>query len=358
MNDEKKRVLVCPLGWGLGHASRDIPIIESFLKADCDVIVAGDEQAIAILSKRFEGIKTILFPSFKVKFSKRKSQLFPLIRIAIKMPYHIIKEHFALKTMVKDYQINLVISDNRYGLWCKNAKTVLITHQLKVLFPSPFRFFEPFGETVIRFFAEKFDNCWIPDYSGSDNLAGVLSHPNKIPSNAKYIGILSRFSSIEINPNDTNWDLVGVVSGPSPHRELFIDEIQKLGQKKNLKTLIIKGVTREGTDIIEQNGIWYVGHLNDSNFASVIKSSKYLICRGGYSSIMDLVVLGVKCLIVPTPGQTEQVYLTKYLSEKGLFKVCKQDKLDCIDIKEALVIQDTRSNSTELLEKAIEELSF
>ncbi|RPH32751.1 MAG: hypothetical protein EHM93_07950 [Bacteroidales bacterium] len=337
MNGEKKTILVCPLGWGLGHASRDIPIIESFLRDGHEVIVAGDEQSLALLSKRFVGIKTIHFPSFKVRFSKRKSQLFPLIWIAIQLPYHILKEHFALNRLVKDYQIDLVISDNRYGLWCKNAKTVLITHQLKVLFPTPFRSFELAGQWAVRFFAEKFDSCWIPDFLGSDNLAGELSHPSKIPSNAEYIGILSRFLGIEINPTSINWDLVGVVSGPSPQRELFIEQVEKLVRRQKTKTLIMTGKPDEGTDIIEKNGIWYAGHLNDSTFASVLKSSKYLICRAGYSSIMDLVALGVKCLIVPTPGQTEQEYLAKHLSNEGLFKVCQQNKLENIDISEAKV---------------------
>lgn len=356
MNDEKKKVLICPLGWGLGHASRVIPIIDSFLKSGHEVIVAGDDLQLALLSKRFEGIRTINFPSFEVRFSKRKSQLLPLIWIAIRLPYHIIKEHFVLNRLIKQHEIDIVISDNRYGLWNKNVKTIFITHQLKVFFPKPFQFLEPVGERFIRYLAEKYDSCWISDISGLDNLAGELSHPRKLPSNGKYVGLLSRFTGIEINQNGRNWDLVGVVSGPSPHREMFIEEIEKLSLKHNLKTLIIKGKPDERAEIIEKNGIWYASHLNDSTFAMVLLSSKYLIFRAGYCSLMDLVVLGIRCMIVPTPGQTEQIYVAEYLSNKGLFKTCKQSEIENINISDTLVIRETSSCSNVLLEEAIHEL--
>ena len=336
MDERKKIILVCPLGWGLGHASRDIPIIDFLQKNGHEVIIAGDEIQLVLLSQHFEGVKTIPFPSIKVKFSKSQSQIFPLLWIALRLPYHIIKEHIILKGLVRKLKIDVVISDNRYGLWNNNIETILITHQLKVFFPRPFRIFEPIGARFIRFMAEKFDTCWIPDYPDSDGLAGELSHPRRLPSNANYIGILSRFSRINPIQLPLTWELVGIVSGPSPHREIFIAEIEKLSRRYDIKTLIVKGNPNEGIDTVEQNGIWYVGHLNDKEFSSVITSSKYLICRAGYSSIMDMVALGVKCLMVPTPGQTEQEYLSSYLSEMKRSNEKKQSELSNIDISEAV----------------------
>ncbi len=358
MDDEKKRVLICPLGWGLGHASRDIPIIDNFLSKGCEVIVAGDKQQINLLTQRFTGIKAIDFPSFKVKFSKGKSQLWPLTRIAFFLPFYIIKEHFVLKRLIKEHQVDLVISDNRYGLWNRQVKSIFITHQLKLFFPTPFRFFEPVGEKFVRFFVRKFDECWIPDFQGSNNLAGKLSHPKRLPSNAQYIGILSRFRGVEINQTNTNWDLVGVVSGPSPQRELLIEQIEKLARSQRIKTLIIKGLPSEGTSIVEKDGIFYAGHLCDKDFGEVINSTKHLITRSGYTTLMDLTAIGAKGLIVPTPGQTEQVYLAEYLSDKGLFKTCKQSEIGNINISDAKVIYERPNSSNELLSKAIEDLSL
>jgi len=332
MDGEKKRVLICPLGWGLGHASRDIPIIESFLNAGHEVIVAGDNQQMSLLTQHFSGIKAIHFPSFKVKFSKGKSQLWPLTRIAFLLPFYIIREHFELNRLVKEYQFDIVISDNRYGLWNKHVKSIFITHQLKIFFPQPFRFLEPIGERFIRYFVKKFDECWVPDFSGKENLAGELSHPSKIEGNVQYIGLLSRFSNLRVNTTNETFDLVGVASGPSPQRELFIDEIVKFARIHSLKTLIIKGEPEAGAAIYMVDGIEFVGHLEELRFASIVKSSKRVICRAGYSTIMDMFALGVKPIIVPTPGQTEQEYLLKYLSNNKIMFGVSQSSIVQLNI--------------------------
>lgn len=333
---KRKRVLVCPLGWGLGHASRVIPIIEACSNLGYEVLVAASDQPLSLLSHKFPGIQTIQFPSFEVRLSRGNSQTIPLIGVALRLPYHILKEHFLLIRLVRQYQIHLVISDNRYGLWCRGANTILITHQLRVLFPKPFRFLGPVGQVLIRLIAERFSACWIPDNQGANSIAAELSHPTRLPRNASYIGILSRFTNYSMSPGQSGWDLVGIASGPNPHRELLISEIEKLATQHNLKTLIVKGLPEEGDNIVEKDGIYYAGHLCDYEFASVVKATKYLVCRAGYSTIMDLVALGTRGLLVPTPGQTEQEYLASHLASKRLFEVEQQSKLQGIDITRAL----------------------
>lgn len=338
-DDNAKRVLVCPLGWGLGHASRLIPIINLLQDAGCKVIIAGDSTQVSLLSSRFPSIETINFPSLRVKLSKSESQLFPLLGIAFRIPLWTIREHNALKRIIKEKRIDLIISDNRYGLWCKGTKSVLITHQLKVIFPKPFRFLEPLGGLFVRLISKKYNHCFVPDFKEQDNLAGELSHPYRKPSNLIYIGLLSRFNGIKLNINIPEWDLLGIASGPSPQREIFIEQIEKLSKCYSLKTLIIKGTPEEGTGISTQNNIFYAGHLGDDDFVKAINTSKFLITRSGYSTIMDLVSLGVRGLIVPTPGQTEQEYLAEYLSGKGIFNSCKQSDLENIDISVAQLIK-------------------
>lgn len=331
MDYEKKRVLICPLGWGLGHASRDIPIIDHFLKLGCEVFVAGDSQQINLLNQRFPKVKSILFPSIKVKFSKRNSQLWPLTRIAFLLPFYIIKEHFLLKRLIREHQIDIVVSDNRYGLWNRHVKTIFITHQLKIFFPQPFRFLEPIGERFIRYFVNKYDECWVPDLLGTQNLAGELSRPSVRIDNVRYIGVLSRFSNFKVDKSLDIFDLIGIASGPSPQREIFIDEITKFAHIHSFKTLIIMGEPEIGTTIKEVGGIQYAGHLNDSEFASLVKSAKNVICRAGYSTIMDMVALDVKPIIVPTSGQTEQEYLLKHLTGNRIMIGVDQSSLNQIN---------------------------
>jgi len=354
----KKRVLVCPLGWGLGHASRDIPIVEFLRNNGHEVIVAGDELQLTLIAQRFEGIKTIVFPSFKVQFSKRQSQIIPILWIALRLPYHIIKEHRSLKGIVRKHRIDVVISDNRFGLWCKGVKSIFITHQLQVIFPKPFRFLKPMGTIAIRFLTNKYDYCLVPDFKYDDNLSGKLSHLDNAPNKVKFIGALSRFNDFKFEVRSPVWDLVGIASGPSPQREIFIDLIGSIGKQHNLKTLIIKGNPAEGVNVFVDNEIHYVGHLNDKEFANAIISSKYLITRAGYSTIMDLATLGVSGLIVPTPGQTEQEYLANYLSSKNLFRTCKQGDLQKVDLSLAQLIKKQIISSSELLEKTLHRLEL
>jgi len=352
----KKRVLICPLGWGLGHASRIIPIISRFEKEGYEVITSGDDPQMKFIASFFPNIRTIVFPSFRVKLAKGTNQLLPLAWLVIRLPYFTFKEHIQVKKIIRKYNIDIIISDNRYGLWSTKAKTVFVTHQLRVIFPKPFQFLESIGEKYIRFCTNRFDYCWIPDFSDDNNLSGELSHSTKLSSNIRFIGSLSRFHEIKLETEDKSWDLVGISSGPSPQREIFIDLIERIAICHKLKTLIIKGNPNEGTIIAELNGISYVGHLGDTEFAEVVKSSKYLITRSGYSTIMDLVAIGVSGLIVPTPGQTEQEYLACYLSKKGLFKTCKQGDLEKIDISISCKSISQFNNSTELFEKSFQEL--
>lgn len=349
MNEEKRsRVLVCPLGWGLGHASRLIPVIKHIYNQGYKVFVAGDDPQLMLIKGQFPDIDTIIFPSFKVKLSGRTNQLFPLLGIALKLPYYILKEHLEVKRIIKENRIDLIVSDNRYGLWCKGVKSVFITHQLKVFFPKPFQFLEPLGSIMIRTFAQKFDFCLIPDFNDERNYAGELSHPSKHPNNVTYIGILSRFKDLNFEKNTQTWDLVGIASGPSPQREIFIELIERISTRYNLKTLIIKGDPTEGVNIHEGKNISYVGHLEDKDFAGIILSSRYLIARAGYSTIMDFAALGVSGLIIPTPGQTEQEYLACYLSKKGLFSTCNQNDMNSVDIilaQTARIVKDTSRES-------------
>jgi len=351
----ENRVLVCPLGWGLGHASRLIPIITRFQKLGFEIIAAGDDLQMQYITTYFPDIKTIIFPSFNVRLASGSNQLIPILGIALRLPYHTVREHFALKGIVREHRINLIISDNRYGLWCKGIKSVLITHQLRVLFPKPFRFLEKVGMWSTRRISKKFTYCWIPDYPDDKNLAGKLSHPRALTSNSRYIGLLSRFQGIRVDRCSQEWDLVGIASGPSPQREIFIELIGRFSKRHNLKTLIVKGNPAEGIDIYQDNGIFYAGHLDDIDFAKVILSSKYLITRAGYSTIMDLTALGVSGLIIPTPGQTEQEYLADYLSKNGLFKTCKQSELESIDISIAQSAHIPINKPDELFENVLQD---
>jgi len=332
----KQTILFSPLGWGLGHASRIIPLIHKELQNENKVMVAGDESSLSLIKSTFPGIEAFSFKSIKIKFRKGKSQLFPLAWFALRLPFVRIWEHRKLQQIIKESHVNMVISDNRYGLYSKHAFCVIITHQLRLIPPKPFGFAQKLTELLLKNWLKKFDEVWIPDYPNEKSIAGKLSGSNGL-LNLKYIGILSRFTLILLTAEETNWELIGIVSGPEPQRTIFEKKITQLAQKLKVKSLILEGLPTQGDKIVQvSENVWKSGHLSDANFYNVVKNAKYVISRSGYSTVMDLLAIEKSALLVPTPGQTEQEYLAKHLAEKGLFESVTKEGLLNIEIKKLM----------------------
>ncbi len=339
-----KRVLVSPLNWGLGHASRDIEIINRLLEANFEVIIGANKAPLLFLQEHFPNLKSIVIPSPAIKYSKKGPMVLKMLTSSPKILWGIHKEHQFLKKIIKKHKIDIVISDNRYGLWNKNAHSIFITHQLWIKSPKKLCFFEPFINKINHRFINKYNECWVPDLEGENNLAGELSHPGKKPQNVKYIGILSRFKS-EPRKNLTGfekpdrfkaeYDILVILSGPEPQRTILEDILTQQISKTAYKTLIVQGNPGSESKSPFKN-IQFLNHLETNKLKSLLLKTNIIICRSGYSSIMDLVTLKKSAILIPTPGQTEQEYLAVYLSNKNWFYTVSQNKFE--------------------LEKAIEEL--
>ena len=167
------RILVCPLNWGLGHATRIIPVIQQLIDQQCEVIIAADGEALDFLRIEFPQVKSILLPQYKVRYSCRNSQVISMIRVVPAMILSTIKEHLTLKKLVQQEHIDCVISDNRYGLWSKSAHSVFVTHQLRVKFPGFLKIFECFAQKIIKVFIKNYNECWIPDLPGEFNYSAA-----------------------------------------------------------------------------------------------------------------------------------------------------------------------------------------
>jgi hypothetical protein len=251
--------------------------------------------------------------------------------VAFKLPLYNIWEHFKLYGILKKHRIDVVISDNRYGLWNRKVRSIIITHQLRVIPPFPFKWAMPITEYLVKFWLNRFDEVWIPDYADELSIAGILSKPNGL-RNLCYIGNLSRFEGVDSESVFNGFQMVVVASGPEPHRSIFVDINAKIAQRYGLNCLIIEGRPENGVIPRCADGVWVVGHLPDMQFTLALRNAQYLVLRGGYSTIMDMLALGLSGLIVPTPGQTEQEYLAEYLFAKGLFHTVEQSDLLNIDI--------------------------
>jgi len=333
-NKQKKTVLVCPLNWGLGHATRDIPIIHHFRKNNYKVIIGADKAPLKLLQSEFPELDYIKIPFPEIKYPQDRNMVFKMMISSPKLLLGIIKEHFLLKKIIKKHQIDVVVSDNRYGLWNKNIRSIFITHQLEIQTPRKLYFLKSFINKINRWFINRYDECWVPDFEEEPNVAGQLSHPEKVLQNIRYIGILSRFKELKIKTIQTDYELLVILSGPEPQRSIFQQILEKQIFESGKKALFVLGKPEKTIKYSKKN-IDYVNHLPAKQLAAYIKSIPIVISRSGYSSIMDYLALKKTAILVPTPGQTEQEYLAKYLHKKSRFYTVNQDDFNLqIAIKE------------------------
>jgi UDP-N-acetylglucosamine transferase subunit ALG13 len=308
-------ILVAPLDWGLGHATRCIPFIYKLLNSGATVIIAADGPVKILLQKEFPQLTFITLPGYKIQYSYRSNGLgIALLKQLPRLIKIIYKEHQWLKKIMAKYGITAVISDNRMGLYNRSITSVYITHQLCIKAYNGF--IQRLLQKAHYFFINKYNQCWVPDNEAPDSLAGDLSHPNKRPQiPVSYTGIVSRFKK---SGYEKKYDLLVMLSGPEPQRTVFEDILLPQLQKFEGRVLLIRGLPGDAA-LLTGCSIEVHNHLEAADLSRAIQQSHMVICRSGYSSVMDLVTLQQKAVLVPTPGQTEQEYLANYLQQKKIF---------------------------------------
>ncbi|MBW6483678.1 MAG: glycosyltransferase [Vicingaceae bacterium] len=306
--------MVCPLDWGLGHAARCIPIINTLIELGHEVIIAADNAPLNFLKTTFPQLQLVQLPGYTIRYITNGCMNF---KILLQLPgflKSIKKEHQLLITIIKENDIDLVISDNRYGCWSEKVASVFITHQLSIQAP----FGKKWLNKMNHHFIQKFNECWIPDIESETNLSGNLSHIKKrnvLPT--FFIGSLSRFSGKMLS-SEQKYDAFVIISGPEPQRTVFENLVAKQAEKTALKLVLVRGLPSENKipTYLHSENLEVHNHLPTELFLEKIEQSNLVISRSGYSTIMDLAVLGKKAVLIPTPGQTEQEYLATYHFEK------------------------------------------
>ena len=305
------KILIAPLNWGLGHATRCVPIIQKLIAEGHEVVIVADGYPIAFLRQKFPSLRFLEFPSYSIYYSTGKSQIGAMIFNLPNIITGIISEHFWLRNLLRAECFDQVISDNRFGMWNRRVYSVYMTHQLMVKMPENLKFMELFVHRIHKFFIRQYDECWIPDYELNNGLSGDLAHKYPLPQNAKFIGPLSRFQGFLNADAETKYEVVAVISGIEPQRSIFENNLILKYKNSPEKVLIVQGQPQAEKISKQIGSITLVSHLPDDELDAVLIGANKIICRSGYSSIMDLYALNClnKTELIPTPGQTEQEYL-------------------------------------------------
>ena len=322
------KVLVAPLDWGLGHATRCVPVIYTLLAKGCTVIIAASGPQETLLRSEFPQLNYLELDGYAINYSKKRL----MIRLAgqlFKIKNAIQAEHRWLQQIITTHKIDWVISDNRYGLWSQSIPCTLITHQLRVQMPTFFKWAENLIQAQLYDYIAHFNTCWVPDLPDEERgLSGLLGHPVKKPGiPTRYTGWLSRFNLQEDQLNFTFKCLV-VLSGPEPQRTLLENILLRQLVHSKEKIIMVRGLPNEKNLPAVAENITVFNHLPAPQMQRAFKECEYLVGRSGYSTLMDAFTLQKKCIFIPTPGQTEQEYLGKRLAEKKMALLYKQDDFD------------------------------
>lgn len=315
-------ILVTPLNWGLGHATRCIPIVRHLMEGGHRVILASDGQALRLLQDAFPTLPSHKLPAYNIRYPSG-NMAWNLLWQFPKICWAIWREHRVVRKLVLQYAADGIISDNRFGCYRRGIPSAIICHQLRVGFGMAARL----ANAWISFRVKKFSALWVPDWAAAPGLAGALSHGLEIHPETAYIGVLSRMEGRVVSEDGL---VLVVLSGPEPQRtRLEAIILEQLGALP-YGFLLVRGLP-EGS----RNGVVEVGargrmvdFLGGEELVEAVAGARVVVCRSGYTSLMDLAVMGKRVIFIPTPGQPEQEYLAEIWGRSGRVVVQNQGNLN------------------------------
>jgi len=350
-----KHILVAVLDWGLGHATRCIPVINCLLENNCKVSIAGNGSSLTLLKQEFPELFFHELPSYNVTYSSKGYFFISLFFQTPRIFKVVHSERKQVDKLVVDHQIDGIISDNRYGCYSEKVPSVFITHQLNIQLPALLRWSKIAIDYMNHHLIKRFSACWVPDFPDS-RFSGKLSVTKKLK--VRFIGSLSRFKRGDVATQ--NELVVGLVSGPEPQREIFETLLIKEFKKLNRPCIIVRGLPNLTTKEVRDGNSTLIAHAPARELERIISMADVVISRSGYSTIMDLYALKKKRIIfIPTPGQTEQEYLAGDMKKRNIALMQTQSHFNLGEaLKESKHYTgfDDNTDHTNLLDEAVKDL--
>jgi uncharacterized protein (TIGR00661 family) len=324
-----KRILIAPLNWGLGHATRCISLTEHLLRLNHQVFAVLTEQQQVLFEEHFG--KRIGYIQLKeapvhYKYSFAVAMVLQLPRFASQIKY----EEKLIAQLIEKINPDLIISDNRFGFRSSMVRSIIMSHQLNI----KAGIFSWLANKINHTLIHRFDAIWVPDSEASSGLSGELGHNSKLLKPIHFIGPLSRFNEKRViqNPSSKPFkhQLVALLSGPEPMRTILENELVSIIDRENLNAVIVRGITNTQSTNTDSTNIEWHNHLPSEKIISLMEQSRNIVCRSGYSTLMDLAAIKRKAILIPTPGQKEQEYLARHFERSFGFTSLKQKDLKAL----------------------------
>lgn len=316
-----KRVLVAVLNWGLGHASRSIPIVTTLVEMGHEVIIASDGAAGELLKQEFPVLPYLELPSYDIQQPVRASYLHWLLQF-FKMRKARDEERKVVREIMRTYDIQYIISDNRYGAYHEETPSFIITHQLRLATPWPTNIIP---NQIIKRWVGKFNACWIPDYKPPDAIAHGLHADLTLGTPIEYMGLLSRLYQ---KKEPSIYDFAVIISGPEPGRTFFEKSLRKALTDIPLRQAWVLGRPMDNVERTDRSSRY--GYQSAEGINNIFNQTTIIIARAGYSTIMDCLKLKKKAIFVVTSGQPEQRYLGESLRKYACFRIISESQISTI----------------------------
>ena len=324
--ERRQKILISPLNWGYGHAGRMIPVAKHLQSLGHEVIFGIDRSLYPLIMNELPGVEITLLPGIRMRYSRIIPQYIMILLQTPALIFCSLREHSLLKKIIAEKKPDIVISDNRFGLFSRKAFCVYVTHMIRIPYPRLFRMFEYTGILLHRIIISRFDMCLIPDRQGDINLAGRLSHAGRPGPSYVYTGWLSRFTQYGTSSFEPELYICLFLSGPEPQRSLLLRKVKKAASASGKKLVVLSGT--EVKDENDDPSVSYIINSPTPVMREVLLKAGTIICRSGYTSLMELASLSKGAIIVPTPGQTEQEYLGLYNNGRWGFTLVKQNEIE------------------------------
>jgi UDP-N-acetylglucosamine transferase subunit ALG13 len=271
-----------------------------------------------LLRAEFPLLEIVELGGYNITYSRTRAGLaFKMLGQVPKILRAIRHEHRWLTGFLEKRPVDVVISDNRYGLWSKTTPCIFITHQLQIQTPV----LQSLARRIHYRFINRFSECRVPDYASPEqSLAGALSHPRQLPAlPVRYIGPLCRFRKLAVEPV---FDWLIILSGPEPQRTLLEERAIAAARAIRGKVCLVRALPGEPGELQLPEHMTVYNHAGTALMEQLIAQSRFILSRSGYTTVMEMMVLQKTCLFVPTPGQTEQEFLAAHLQRQQLAFTC------------------------------------
>lgn len=331
------KVLVAPLDWGLGHATRCVPVIKEFLLQGAEVEIAVVKANASLFREIFPDVRQRLAPSYNIVYPKHGYNMgLWLVKNSVHLKNVMRFEHRFAEEMVERHGYDVLFSDNRFAFYSEKAYNIYMTHQRRIAFPPAFSAFEKVGMMWHASVMKHFDEVWVPDLEDAPGYAGSMSHVESCPRPLKFVGALSRFAPENgLAKVPKTIDVLAIVSGVEPARSQFASDLREILQNLPGHHKMVLGNPNENLRSWTEGNIEFHDHLPTAEFADAVRHARLVVSRGGYSTVMDMAMLGAKCVFVPTPGQYEQSVLARDLSKAGFAVEIDAENLSVESLKAA-----------------------